>query len=232
MNPVDKVGSAPAIDAAKNAGIPILTVNTFTENQNIANAYVGSDDVEAGKIQMQYLADRLNGKGNVAVIHGGMGHSAQIGRWQGYNEVVNKYPDMKIVVDQTAEWQTDKAQSLMENWIQSGKKIDAVATNSDTMAVGTQNAINAANLTGKILVGGMDAIPDVMKSIEDGMIACTIWQDGIGQGAHSIRLAIDAAEGKTIGDYIIPYELVTKDNLGDYKKKAEKRDALNKKYNK
>lgn len=231
LNPVDRVASSPAVASAKEAGIPILTVNTSTENQKDAAAYVGSDDVIAGKLQIDYFAKMLNGKGNIAVIQGSMGQSAQIGRWKGYTEGIKKYPGMKIIVNQTADWATDKAQTLMENWIQSGKKIDAVACNCDTEAIGAQNAIDAAKLRGKILVGGMDAIPDVMKSIKNGGIACSVWQDGIGQGANSIRLAIEATKGTKISDFLIPYELITKDNIAKYEKKAADRDALNMKYN-
>lgn len=231
INPVDSVGSSPAVDAAVTAGIPVITVNTTTENQSEANAYVGSDDVEAGRIQMEALAKMIDYKGAVAVIHGAMGHSAQIGRWTGYQEVIAKYPDMSIAIDQTADWQTDKAQSLVENWLQAGTDIKAIAANCDTMAIGAQNAIDGAGLLGKIKVGGMDAISDAMKSIKDDELACTIWQDGIAQGANALRLAIDAAEGKTIEDYFIPYELITKDNLAEYEAKAATRDALNMKYN-
>ncbi|MBU0929071.1 MAG: substrate-binding domain-containing protein [Spirochaetes bacterium] len=230
MNPVDSVASSAAVDAAVKAKIPIITVNTKTDNQRLATAFSGSDDVEAGQIQMEALARLVGYKGNVVLIHGAMGHSAQVSRRIGYTNVLKKYPGMKLAYEQSADWQTDKAQSLMEHWLQMGKPIAAVATNCDTMAVGAQNAVDAARLTGKVLVSGMDAIPDVMRSIKAGIISSTLWQDGIGQGAKAVELAVAAARGQKVADVYVPFELVTKDNIDAFIMRADARDALVKKY--
>jgi len=230
MNPVDSVASSAAVDAAVKAKIPIITVNTKTDNQKSATAFSGSDDVEAGQIQMESLAKMVGYKGNVVILHGAMGHSAQVSRRIGYLNVLKKYPGMALLYEQSADWQTDKAQSIMENWLQMGKPIAAVATNCDTMAVGAQNAIDAAKMTGKILVSGMDAIPEVMASIQSGVISSTLWQDGIGQGSKAVELAIAAAGKKKVADVYVPFELVTKDNIAQFMKRAADRDALVKKY--
>ncbi len=230
MNPVDSAASAAAVDAAVKAKIPIITVNTKTDNQKLATAFSGSDDVEAGQIQMENLAKMINFKGNVVFLHGAMGHSAQVARRIGYMNTLKKYPNMKLLYEQSADWQTDKAQVIMENWLQMGKPIAAVATNCDTMAIGAQNAIDDAKMTGKIFVSGMDAIPDVMTSIQNGVIASTLWQDGIGQGAKSVELAIKAANKTKVTDVYVPFEIVTKSNIDKFMKRADDRDALVKKY--
>lgn len=230
LNPVDKVASSAAVDAAVKAGIPIVTVNTQTQNQAKATAFSGSDDVEAGRLQLEALGKAIGFKGNVVVLHGAMGHDAQINRRIGYMNVLAKYPEMKLLYEQSADWQTDKAQAIMENWLQMGQPIAAVATNCDTMAVGAQNAVDAAGLTGKIVVSGMDAIPDVMKSIAAGVISSTLWQDGIGQGAKAVELALKAAKGEAAKDAFVPFELVDKTNIAAFEKRAADRDALVKKY--
>ena len=68
---------------------------------------------------MEYIAKRLNGQGNVVMMHGFMGQAAQIKRDQGAREILEKQPGLKLLADQTAEWDRAKAMSLMENWIQS-----------------------------------------------------------------------------------------------------------------
>lgn len=231
LNPVDGVGSSPAVSAAVKAGIPIVTVNTTTVNQDETSGYIGSDDIEAGKIQMQFIADKLDGKGNVAVLQGSMGHSAQVGRWMGYNMIADKYPNLKIIAEKTADWQTDKAQNIIENWIQAGIKFNAVATHADVMSMGALNALEAANIKNVIIIG-IDAIPDVMKNIKEGKITATVWQDGIAQGAKSIEKAISLINGGAKGDVIVPYELITIENIVQYENKASVRDSLNAKYNK
>lgn len=230
LNPVDKVASSPCVDAANKAGIPIITVNTQTENQDSVLAFSGSDDIEAGRLQMEYLAKQVGYKGNAVIIHGSMGHDAQINRRIGYLEIINKYPDLNLLYEQSADWLTDKAQLIMENWLQMGEPIAIVATNCDTMAIGAQNAIDAVGKTGKILVGGMDAIPDVMNSIEIGGISCTLWQDGIGQGREAVKIALAALNGESVEDVYIPFEVVQKGNLEEFKKRAIERDALQAKY--
>jgi inositol transport system substrate-binding protein len=77
LNPYDKEGCAPAVEKAVAANIPIVVVNAQVVNLDKANAYVGSDDIDAGKIEMQHIADLIKGKGNVAIIHGPNGNSAE-----------------------------------------------------------------------------------------------------------------------------------------------------------
>lgn len=230
LNPVDKVGSSAAVEAAAEAGIPLITVNTQTENQSLATAFSGSDDVEAGRLQMEALAKSVDYKGNVVLLHGAMGHDAQVNRRAGYAEIIESYPDLNLLYEQSADWMTDKAQTIMENWLQMDEPISIVATNCDTMAVGAQNAIESVGKSGEVLVAGMDAIPDVMTSIEQGQILCTLWQDGIGQGAGAITLALAASKGESVDNIYVPFEIVNKDNIDSFKVRAEERDALVTKY--
>lgn len=230
LNPVDISASSAAVDTAVKAKIPIITVNTQTENQDKATAFVGSDDIVAGEIQMQYIADELGGKGNVVILHGAMGHSAQIGRRIGAMNVIDKHPDMQLVFEQTAEWQTDKAMAIVENWLTTGMKIDAIAANNDTMAQGAQAAVDAAGKSDEIMVMGMDALPEVLDAIKNGKMKGTIWQDGIAQGKYSLDLAVKAAKGEQVEDLYIPYELVNINNIEEYFKKAKERDELTEKY--
>ena len=83
---------------------------------------------------------------------------------------------------------------------------------------------------GEFKLAGMDCDPVILKAIKDGKVDCSIWQDGLAQGENALRLAILAAQGEEISDYIIPYEVCTKDNIEEYEKKAAERDELAKKY--
>lgn len=76
LNPYDADGCAPAVTAAKNAGIPIVVVNAKTSNVEEADAFVGSDDVIGGEMEMQYVADQLGGKGTIVIMSGLYGNSA------------------------------------------------------------------------------------------------------------------------------------------------------------
>jgi len=234
LNPVDKVQSAAAVDYAASKKIPIITINTLSDSKNVT-AHVGSDDIEAGTLQMERLLKVAPANPRVAYINAVIGHSAQVLREQAYKQVLAKHPEAVLVVQNTADWSGEKALVLVENWIQTYRKgddpgIDLIATHADCILVGAITAVENAGLAGKILLGGMDCDMPVMEKIQTGVVDNSIWQDGLGQGEWALRLAIDAAHGKSISDHIIPYEVCTKDNVNDYIKQAQARNALSAKY--
>jgi inositol transport system substrate-binding protein len=204
-------------EAIKAAGIHLILVNRPIPNMDLALTYVGSNSVESGEIQAREMARLLNGKGNIAVLLGEFGHQPQIERLQGYKNILKDYPDMKIVVEDSAGWYRDKGMALMENWLQKKTQIDAVLANNDEMALGAIKAIEDAGMAGKIVVSGIDATPEALEFVKAGRQAYTVFQDAKGQGRKSVEVAFNAAEGQTIDkEYMIPYELVTKDKVDEY----------------
>lgn len=229
LNPVDKVQGAAAVDVAHEAGIPVITVNTTCDSENVA-AHVGSDDVESGRLQMERLIEVCGEDIKVTYIDAVLGHSAQVGRSIGYNEILDENPDATLVVHDTGNWSADDSMKLVENWIQSGKEFDAIACMADCQLIGVVTAIENAGLTGKVVLSGMDCDPMIMEAIKEGTVDSSIWQDGVGQGENAIRLAIEAAKGNEVSDLFLPYEVCTGDNIEHYEKLAEERNALAKKY--
>ncbi|MGH7978777.1 MAG: substrate-binding domain-containing protein, partial [Limisphaerales bacterium] len=223
LNPFDKAGSAPAVNLAIRAHKPIVVVNAIVSNVDKAGAYVGSEDSEAGRIEAQRMADVLHGKGNIVVIHGPNGHSAEVQRTQGIREILAKYPNIKVVAEQTANWNRAQALTLMENWLASGQKIDGVIAQNDEMALGALKAIEAAGKGGQIAVIGIDAIPDALKAVADGQMIGTVFQDANKQGTMAVDLAVDLAEGKHVThDHYIPFQLVTKTNVAEFMQSGQK----------
>ncbi|MFB9757164.1 sugar ABC transporter substrate-binding protein [Ectobacillus funiculus] len=220
VKPVDTEAMDPMLEQAKDAKIPLIGVNALFKGVKKAASFVGSDSKEAGILEMEAVAKLLNGKGNIAIMDGGLGHEAQINRTAGYKEVIAKYPDMKIVSEATAEWDRSKAMNLMENWLSSGRKIDAVVANNDEMAIGAQNTIKAAGKQGQIVVAGVDATPDALDYIKSGALNVTVFQDAKGQGGMAIETAIKAAKGEKVEKLNwIPYQVVTKDNVDQFVQK-------------
>ncbi len=218
MNPCEVEASSPAVTKALAAGIPIINVNSATATK--PTAFVGSDDVESGRIAMEYLAKRLNGQGNVIMIHGYMGQAAQIQREQGAREILKKYPGLKLLAHQTGEWDRAKSMSLMENWIQSfGNKVNAVFAQNDEMGMGAVKALEAAGMKDKVVVVSIDAIPDALRAVEKGTLDATVFQNATQQGAQAIETAL-----KIIGkqpyekEVLIPFQLVTRENVAEFKK--------------
>ncbi|OQX50974.1 MAG: hypothetical protein B5M53_11540 [Candidatus Cloacimonas sp. 4484_209] len=155
--PRDGDALIPSCAAAVKAGVPVITMSANL-NEDVGQVWSGSEHRSAGQIQMEYVAKALGGKGNVALLLGPIGHMAQIQRLEGYNDVLAKHPEMKVVFQLNGDWARDKGMTIMENWLQSGKKIDAVVAQNDEMALGALIAIESAGLGGQINVSGIDAI--------------------------------------------------------------------------
>lgn len=219
MNPCEVEASSPAVTKALAAHIPIINVNSATSAK--PTAFVGSDDVESGRIAMNYIAKRLGGKGNVVMMHGYMGQAAQIQREQGAREVLKQYPGLKLLAHQTGEWDRAKSMTLMENWIQSyGPQINAVFAQNDEMGMGAVKALTSAGLKNKVIVVSIDAIPDALQAVKNGTLDATIFQNAEQQGAKAIETAIKIAKGQPYDkETLIPFELVTKENISKYQQK-------------
>lgn len=226
VNPVDATLTKLITNKAKAAKVPIISFNEQFVNQNDAACYVGSDSKQLGTLEMEYLAKKMNYKGNVAIMMGKMDGEAQRMRTEAYHEVVAKYPDMKIVTMQTADWNRARAMALMQTWLESGKEIDTVACNSDEMAIGALKAIEAAGKLGKIVVGGIDATPDALDYLKSGKLAVTVLQDQPGLAQSAIETAVKVAKGENVEKTILlQNELVTPEDADKYMDKWK-----NKKY--
>ncbi|WP_019006929.1 sugar ABC transporter substrate-binding protein [Cohnella laeviribosi] len=222
MVPVDTVSAVDIVDRANKANIPIVVVNRWFEGVDKAASYVGSESITAGVMQMEEVAKLLGGKGNIAIMTGQLGQEAQIKRTEGNKQVIGKYPDMSIVLEGTASWDRAKGMALMENWLNSGKKIDAVVSNNDEMAIGAIMAAEAANKADGMIFAGVDATPDALEYVKSGKLQVTVFQNADGQGKSGLETAIKAARGEQVEKNVyVPYELVTKDNVDEYVKKWE-----------
>ena len=220
LNPTDKKASVACVDAAVAAGIPIYTCNNKTDAAAQAKCitYVGSDAVESGVIQAKYVAETvLKGKGNVAIIQGVMGQDAQIGRYDGAMSVFKNFPDIKVVAAEPGDWDRSKSMVLMENWIKAKKPIDLVMCQTCEEAIGALLAIQDAGLEGKILVSSIDATPDALPLMEQGKFTNLVFQNARGQGVGAIATGMRILNGEKVDkETIIPYELVTMDNVKEY----------------
>lgn len=215
LNPYDASGCVPCVVAANEASIPIVVVNGSVDNVDDASCYIGGDTIDSGRQAMQMMAEKLEGKGNIVVILGPTSHSAQLDRSQGIEEVLANYPDIKIIAEETANWDRAEAMTLMENWLQMGEQIDGVVGQNDEMAIGALKAIQAAGL--EIPVVGIDAIADALSLVGTGEMIGTVYQDAVGQGAGAVELAVKLANGETVEkETLIPYISITQENLADF----------------
>jgi inositol transport system substrate-binding protein len=209
----------PATKLATDAGIPLVYVNRKPANLPEGVYYVGSDSIIAGRLQMEWMAEQLGGKGSCVLMNGNLSQEAAQMRTAGVKEVVEKNPDIQIIKEDTANWSRAEGLALMENWLSTGDQIDCVAANNDEMAIGALQAIEAAGKLGQILVGGVDASPDALAMMDEGKLNVTVFQNAAGQGEGGVKTAIALARGETVEQLVwVDYELVTPENYKEYMK--------------
>ena len=216
LNPCEVQASSPAVDKAVQAGIPIVNVNS--ETRSAPTAFVGSRDEESAEIAINYIAQRLNGQGQIVMITGYPGQAAEIKRTEGARTALKAYPDLKLVAEQTANWSREEGMALMENWLQAYRgRIDAVFAQNDEMGLGALNALQSAGVKDQIALVSVDAIADALKAVQQGQLDATVFQNARVQAETALETAVQIIEGQSYEQQtLIPFELVTQENVDQY----------------
>lgn len=205
-----------AIAEANRAGVPVVIVDTRADAEALAAAgasvatFIGSDNVDGGRMAGRFLAEALGGQGRVAVVEGIPGHETGDSRLRGFREVIGEHPGISIVASQTANWERDQAFNVTQNLLQSHADLQAIFAANDMMALGAVEAIAAAGRTGDLIVVGFDALDEARQAIRDGRMDATIAQHPREMG----RLAVESAWSILQGDSVpaeqpVGIELVT-----------------------
>jgi inositol transport system substrate-binding protein len=217
IEPASVDGIKPAVTAANKAGIPLVTINQRITNQELAKAFVGVEHVEGGEIEMKYVAEVLGGKGKIALLLGPLGSDGQIGRTTGYYNVLEDYPEIEVVYEQSANWRTDEALKLAENWLQTGVELVAIVANNDGMAMGALKAVEDAKMLDKIKVFGVDATPDALAAVSEGRLTATISQSTGAQALAAMDALVKLVNGEEVpAEIIVGHTLITKENVADF----------------
>ncbi len=224
VNPVDTDATKEISASASSAGIPLVYVNRQPANADklpAKQAFVGSEDIQAGIMQATEVCRLLKEAGKtsaeVVIIMGELSNQGARQRTQGVHDVLSGAgcSFIKVVAEQTANWQRMQGSDLVSNWLSAGTKFDAVLANNDEMAIGASQALKAAGVDMKtVLVAGVDATSDALAAMKRGDIAVTIFQDAGGQGKAALDTALKILHGEPVpSKVIIPFELVTASNI-------------------
>ena len=228
VNAVDTNATQAMSQAAEAAGVPLVYVNRQPINMDTlpeGQAFVASNEIESGTLKAFEICKNLRAAGKSGgatayMLMGQLSNQAAVQRSKDVEDVLGM--DMcnfiTLIDSQTANWSRDQAQDLMTNWISSGEPFDAVFANNDEMAIGAIQAMKSAGISmDDVQVGGVDATPDALVSMQAGDMDVTVFQDLAGQGAGSIDTAIKLANGEDVDKTVfIPFKLVTPDNVSEF----------------
>jgi ribose transport system substrate-binding protein len=209
-----------AILKANQAEIPVLTVDTRVDSNSLNEVdghvitFIGSDNIDGGRIAGEYIIEKLKGKGTVAILEGIPGHETGDARLSGFHQAVDKEKGIEIVASQTANWERDQGFNVFQNILQSNPDVQALFACNDMMALGAIEAINAAGKIGEIIVVGFDAINDARQAIRDGRMNASVAQHPYEMGKQAVERAYQTLRGEAIPKNIpVKIELITIENV-------------------
>ena len=214
--PVDYQGIVPGVEKANAAEIPIIALGIQSAGGKYT--FVGSKNVDAGRMQGEFMKDKLPKGARSPYLQGtpGLYHSAE--RLKGFTEALQR-PDVKILATQSGDYDRAQGMKVTEDWIQSFPKFDAIVAGNDQMALGALQALKSADRANGVLISGIDGVPDALKAIEAGEMAQSIFQNAKGQAKAAFAVVEDIKAGKAAPDEkLVPFESITKDNVKSYMK--------------
>ena len=205
------------IEKANDAGIHIITVNRSVAGGKVLRAY--SDDVEAGRMQGEYMASHLPPNAKIVYLQGDGTQSSAVGRWEGFKAAcLDKRPDIQLLSFVDAGWSKAEALKTMMLWMNMFPEINGVVAGNDEMALGAIAALKGANRLAGCLVSAVDATPAGLAAVEAGEMAQTVKQDAKAQGEAALTLAEGFLKGNPpSGDLAIPFTSITSDNIAQMK---------------
>jgi len=210
----------PAIVKANQANIPVIIVDTRVDVAALAESggktagFIGSDNVDGGRIAGHYIIKQLGGAGKVAILEGIPGHETGDARLKGFHEALTNQSGITLVASQTANWERDQGYNVFQNILQSHPGVQALFACNDMMALGAVEAISAMDKTGEIVVVGFDAITDGRQAIAEGRMSASIAQHPYDMGRVALEKAWALLQGQIIPAEIpVKIELITAASL-------------------
>lgn len=215
-SPLDYEGAIPGVLSANGAGIPYVAINAEIGG-NGDFVYVGSLNYEAGFIEGEYMAKVLPKNAKIVYLRGTEGMEHTVARRKGVQEaLLDKRPDVKLLAEQTANFERSKGMRVMEDWIQSFPQIDGVLSANDQMALGAFEAFKGAGIKGT-LIAGIDGTTEAKQQVQKGNFAITVLQDAKGQATTALQATLDLIDGKKVEKRIlVPFKPITKENIDQY----------------
>jgi ribose transport system substrate-binding protein len=228
LSPAGSKELVPAIRKANDADIPVLLLDTRIDRAAAESVgarvltYIGSDNFEGGAVAGRYLAARLGGRGNVAIIEGISGHETADQRRLGFLKSIEARPGIRVVASQTANWERARAYTVAENLLQAHPELDAIFAANDEMALGALEAVAAAKRSERVSVIGFDAIPDAVANIRAGRLLGSVAQFPGEMGRLGVLHAVALLrQGEAPpGEILTRVEMIDRENIDTFAKQG------------
>ncbi|MEZ5837753.1 MAG: substrate-binding domain-containing protein [Geminicoccaceae bacterium] len=227
ISPSDVNAMAPALQAAVDNGVPVVTIDRRVDGVPGILAHVGADNVIGGEAQAKLIMEMFPDGARIVNLQGQPGASPAIDRNAGVHNILDGNDKYEFIVEQTANFARDQGLSVTESILAGlDSPPDVIVAANDDMALGAAEAIKAANLAGEVAILGFDALPEALAAVRDGALTATVEQFPGGQSRKAVQVLVEHLRtGEPPAETLILLEpiAITKDNLD----KAERLGELN-----
>ena len=214
--PIDYAGISVGIKRANRAGIPVICLGI--ESEGGTYTFVGSSNMDAGRMQGEYMVEKLPENAKVLYMEGTPGYYHSTERWEGFKAAcLDKRPDIKLLSSQSGEYEKDRGMKVTEDWIQAFPEFDAIIAANDQMALGAMQALKTAGRLDDVLISGVDGVPDALDAIKRGNMAQSVLQNAPEQGRECYEALKKILKGESVpAKILIPFESITIENVDEY----------------
>jgi ribose transport system substrate-binding protein len=233
VEPNSDVAVKPMVNTAQQTGAWIVTHWAHPSGLHPFNghdqwiAHVAVNSLDAGVSISRLLVDAMGGKGGIVALQGRLDTDPARQRFAGLHQVLKDRPEIRLLDQQTANWDRTAAFPVMQTWLAKyGRQISAVWAANDDMALGALEALRAVGLAGKIPVVGVDGIPEAIDAVVKGEMLATVSSDAYYQGSIGLAMGVCVLTGQVAlpkdwprekRDFYLKLQVITKDNARQHR---------------
>ncbi|MBU9731533.1 substrate-binding domain-containing protein [Klebsiella variicola] len=215
ISPLTEQALTPVVADAMSSGLPVIVLDRKVNTQ--VTTYITAENIPIARTAGEFFAKQLNGKGNIVEIEGTAGSSSAVERKKGFEEAIAKYPGIKIIATQNADYLRENAAKFMEDVLQrfGPGQINGVYAQNDEMAQGALTAIESAGRQKEIMVTGLDGQNNAIQAVKDGRLFATFSYPYV--APEGIQYAYRACVGQPVkGNVVLKSQIITKENVDQW----------------
>ncbi|MFC3088657.1 substrate-binding domain-containing protein [Tabrizicola soli] len=193
---LDRATNVQLMNEAVNAGINVINFNSFCDD---AFPFIGPKSSEQDGYDLgKYLAEQLGGKGKIAILSGSLTASDHVERITGFKKALADFPEMEIVFEQPDDDILENAVALTENMLQAHPDVAGIFGSNASNPIGAARAVKNAGLAGKVVIVGMDDLPEAVDFVCDGTISALKAQRQWDMGYWAVKYMVAMNQNHTI----------------------------------
>lgn len=197
--------------------IPLITIDSDAEESKRLS-YIGTDNVNAGKVAAKEMITQVGDTGEVGIILGGIGVKNQIERVDGFKAYIEKYSNLKVTNTESSDSYLLQAEVATKKILTENINIKALFCTSAQDGIGAAKAVKSMGLVGKVKIVCFDALPETLDLIDEGTISATIAQNPYIMGQEAVNTIVNIIEGKKVKDLqLIDVSVINDKNIAEYK---------------